>query len=55
MKRDVVIIVLKAEHSDLEINPFLKVAWLFVVKVHEQLETADRDSAEVAKCQTPAK
>lgn len=53
MKKPAIIFVLKAEHIELEITRFLRVARSSVVKVGKELEAAD--STVVAECKTPAK
>ncbi|XP_014484223.1 PREDICTED: uncharacterized protein LOC106749367 [Dinoponera quadriceps] len=50
MKRHAVIIIIHANHSDLEISRFLKVARSFVNKVRRELEASDGNVASVAKC-----
>lgn len=49
MKRQAVIVALKAKHSDLEITHILKVVQSFIVKVHKELKIIDRDPTVVAK------
>lgn len=55
MKRHAVIVILKAEYSDLEISPFLYVAGSFVVIVSKELEAADGNFTAVTKGKTPTK
>ena len=38
MKRPAVIVTLKADHGDLEIECFLRIARLFFHKIHKELE-----------------
>ncbi|XP_052823177.1 uncharacterized protein LOC128247605 [Octopus bimaculoides] len=49
MKRHGVNVVIKAEHSDLEISQVLKVARSFVYKVCMELETEDGNVSPVSK------
>lgn len=50
-----VIVALNAEHIDLKIAHFLKVAQSFVAKLHKEFEDDDKDSTAIAKLKTPAK
>ncbi|KYQ51498.1 hypothetical protein ALC60_09371 [Trachymyrmex zeteki] len=49
MKRHAVIIAIHANHSDLEISQFLKVARSFVHKVRRELEASDDNVKSIAK------
>lgn len=49
MKKHAVIVAIYANHSDLEISQFLKVARSFVHKVRRELEAPDDDVENVAK------
>ena len=55
MKRHAVIVALKAEHSDLEISRFLKVARSFVYKVRKELEAKNGNVSPVSKCKKHSK
>ena len=56
IKRQVVIVAIIAEHNDLQIAQFLKVARSFVFKVCKELEDNDGQISPVTKCKkTPAK
>ena len=43
MKRHAVIVALKADHGDLEIACFLRVARLFVYKIRKELEKENKN------------
>ncbi|XP_014473452.1 PREDICTED: uncharacterized protein LOC106743775 [Dinoponera quadriceps] len=49
MKRHAVIVAIHANHSDLEISLFLKVARSFVIKVRRELEASDGNVESIAK------
>ena len=49
MKRHAEIVSIKAEHSDLEIARFLKVARSFVYKVRKELEEKNGDELVASK------
>jgi len=49
MKRHAVIVAIHANHSDLKISRFLKVARFFVNKVRRELEVSDGNVESVAK------
>ena len=49
MKWHVVIVDLQADHSDLEIIGFFKVAWYFVFKIGNQLQNDKGNGSQTAK------
>ena len=50
MKRHVVIGTLKADHGDLKVACFLRVARLFVHKIRKELEKENDNVMSVSKC-----